>query len=126
MNKNYYRIKNPEKKSEYTNQIEKIGTILGIQDKNNDWLYSGDYVTCGSYEGRIFLEKPMIKNSHKVKYAMIALNYSMWYGDNEFDLDSYGKFIYVKLDNGSKMDLERLFKYDEKCDRVIHYKPGEY
>ncbi len=126
MNKNYYRIKNLEKKSEYTNQIEKIGTILGIQDKNNEWLCSGDYVACGSYEGRIFLKKPMIKNSHKVKYATIALNYSMWYGDNEFDLESYGKFIHVKLDNGSKMDLERLFKYDEECGRVIHYKPGEY
>lgn len=116
MNKIYHRIKNPEKRRQkYLYQTEKIGTILGIQDKNDNWLYCGDYVKFNEkYEGRIFAEYVMVKKSHTRKYAVIALHYSMWYGDDEFDLESYGKFIHIKLDNGSKMCLERLFKYNEK------------
>ena len=95
--------------------MNKIGSILGIQDKNGNWLYCGDYIKCGKYEGRIFCENDFGKS-----LATLCLNYSLWYGDNEFDPNCYGKAIHIKLDNGSKMQIERIHKFDEPFSLVIN------
>ena len=36
--------------------------------------------------------------------------HSMWYGDDEYDINSYGKFIKIPLDNGAKMQIEKIKK----------------
>lgn len=79
----------------------KIGTLLNILDKNNVHLSIGDAVKYGEYSG------VLLYNYHYDQYG-VALDYSTWYGDNKYDIDSYGKFIEIPMDNGTKMELEKL------------------
>ncbi len=79
----------------------KIGTILGIQDKNGEYLAVGDTVKYGSYKGVI------LYNHYSDQYG-VALDYSMWYGENKYNIDSYGKFIEIPMDNGARMELEKF------------------
>lgn len=74
-----------------------IGDITKIQDKNGFLLHTGDKIKYGEYTGRFLLNYEM---------PCIAPDYSMWYGDDEFSMDSYGKCIYIPVDNGGKMNLE--------------------
>lgn len=76
----------------------RIGTVLNILDKHNNILCVGDGLI---YRGRkgVLLYNPAYK-----EYG-IALEYSMWYGDNKYDINSYGKFIIIPMDNGAKMEL---------------------
>lgn len=77
----------------------RIGNILGIQDKNGEWLLVGDKIRYGNYRGRILFDG--------YQYVLM-LDYSMWYGTNEFSISSYGKSIPVPMDNGGKMEMELL------------------
>lgn len=79
----------------------KIGYPLPIYDKNNQQLTVGDHIQYSGYDG-ILLYEPERKG-----YG-VALGYSMWYGDNKYDVHSYGKFIDIPMDNGAKMELLKI------------------
>ena len=76
----------------------KIGKVLSIVDRDDKPIRVGDKVQYQSYEGRV-LYNPAFK------CYVLGLSYSMWYGDNEFDIKSYGKCIDIPMDNGGKNDL---------------------
>lgn len=82
----------------------KIGTQLNIMDKNHELLSVGDTIRYREYQG-ILLYNPAYK-----QYG-IALDNSMWYGDNKYNIESYGKFIEIPMDNGAKTELERITQY---------------
>lgn len=77
----------------------KIGTELKIIDKNNTFVHVGDFVKYFNYQGYV-LYNPECK-----QYG-VALDYSLWYGDDIFNIDSYGKFVPIPLDNGDKINIE--------------------
>lgn len=77
----------------------KIGTNLYLLDKNNKYIHVGDYIRYSKYTGYV------LYNHNSEQYG-VALDYSNWYGDNKYDINSYGKFIDIPMDNGAKMDLE--------------------
>lgn len=79
----------------------KIGTLLNIMDKNKNNLFVGDEVKYGEYKG------VLLYNNNYEKYG-IALDYSMWYGEDKYDIDSYGKFIDIPMDNGARMEIELI------------------
>lgn len=79
----------------------KIRTPLNIMDKHMNNLSVGDEVKYGEYKGIL------LYNHHYDQYG-IALDYSMWYGDNKYNIDSYGKFIDVPMDNGARMEIELI------------------
>lgn len=79
----------------------KIGTVLRLIDKNREILSVGDTVRYGEYKG------VLLYNHHTGQYG-VALDYSMWYGDNKYNIDSYGKFIEIPMDNGARMEIEKL------------------
>lgn len=76
----------------------RINTPLGIHDKNNNELYSGDKIMMNGYTGRILW-------SQYDKTYVLAIDYSQWYGDNEYLINSYGKSILIPLDDGGKMSI---------------------
>lgn len=78
----------------------RIGTPLPIVDKNNKPLAVGDSIRYGEYRGILLY---CIDTDEYV----IALDYSMWYGDDPYDFDSYGKAIKIPMDNGARIDLEK-------------------
>lgn len=82
-------------------QKGRLGTILGIQDRNRNYLKVGDKV-------KIIKENQcgIIFYNHYTKSYCIAYCYSQWYGDNKYDIDSYGKAFDIKLDNGYRMEIE--------------------
>lgn len=95
-------LKNNNKSKRLNGSPEgKIGTILGIKDKNDKYLVVGDRVQYGKYKG-ILLWNPFSKT-----YG-IALNHSMWYGDDKYNIHSYGNFIEIPMDNGIRMEIEKL------------------
>lgn len=97
------KILNNNNKSKRINGTSKgkIGTPLKIRDKNNNYLTVGDNIKYGDYQG-VLLYNPSYN-----QYG-IALTYSMWYGNNKYDIKSYGKFIEIPMDNGARMELEKL------------------
>ncbi len=81
----------------------KIGTPLNIQDKTGKQLLVGDFVKYNhrnKYEGRLLFD-------YEFGFYGIALSSAM-YGDNEYDVNSYGELIEISLDNGLKMNLEKV------------------
>lgn len=83
----------------------KIGTILGIQDKNGEYLVVGDSVKYGNYKG------VLLYNYHYDQYG-VALDCSMQYDGDKYSIDSYGKFVKIPMDNGARMNLERIREYN--------------
>lgn len=81
----------------------RIGIELGIHDKNRISLRVGDKVKCGDFEG-IILYNPWSK-----RYEFFY-GYSRWYGDNEYDSNSYGKSFNIPMDDGMRTQLELLNK----------------
>lgn len=79
----------------------RVGTITVLQDKNKNFLVVGDKVRYGEHQG-ILLYEPERKG-----YG-VALDYSRWYGDNKYDAKSYGKFVSIPIDNGARMEIEKL------------------
>lgn len=88
---------------------DKIGTPLGIHDCDMNELHSGDKITWHTstdgyrrdYTGRI------LWNSFSESYDLM-IDYSMWYGDDEFSEDSYGKSLPLPMDDGARMALELI------------------
>ena len=77
----------------------KIGTVLKIKDKHNKYLTVGDTVKYGKYKGILLYE-------YISKRYGLALFGSMQFGEDPYDIDSYGKFIEVPMDGGAKLELE--------------------
>ena len=79
----------------------KIGMLLNIMDKHMNHLIIGDEIKYGEYKGIL------LYNHHCERYG-IALDYSMWYGNDKDNIDSYGKFIEIPMDNGARMEIELI------------------
>lgn len=80
----------------------KIGLQLPIMDKNGTYLSVGDMIQYGKYyEGRLLF------NPSYNQYG-VAIRWSMWYGDDEYNIDSYGKFVDIPMDNGARMEIEKI------------------
>ena len=77
----------------------KIGIQLCILDKVGNSLLVGDEIKYGKYKG------VLLYNYHYDQYG-VAVEDSMWYGDDKHNIDSYGKFIEIPMDNGARMELE--------------------
>lgn len=76
-----------------------IGTQLGISDKNDTPLCLGDTIRYGEYQGIL------LYNDYFEEYGIF---FGMWYGDDKYDRNSYGKFISVPMDNGARMTIEKV------------------
>ena len=76
-------------------------------DKNGKVLRTRDKVLCKLDDGRI--EEGVILYDKRIREYMIYFKYSMWYGKDEFDCNSYGK-AYVLKDCESE-DLELIESY---------------
>lgn len=79
----------------------KIGLPLGIHDKFMNELHTGDKVKWGEYEGILLWNK-------ETKSYWFMISYSKWYGDNEYDGESYGKGFELPLDDGARMEMELI------------------
>lgn len=79
----------------------KIGTVLKLLDKNRNTLSVGDIIKYGEYKGIL------LYNHYYDEYG-VALDYSMWYGDDKYNVDSYGKFVSIPIDNGARMEIEKI------------------
>ncbi|MGN0656973.1 MAG: hypothetical protein ACI4KR_09270 [Ruminiclostridium sp.] len=75
-----------------------IGIELPITDKSGKHLFTGDTVRYGQYCGIL------LYNSVFGEYGIF---FGMWYGEDKYNPDSYGKFIKVPMDNGARMELEK-------------------
>lgn len=80
------------------------GTILNILDKNDNILCVGDELSYGEYRGVLLYNPDYGRNG---QYGL-ALDYSMWYGEDKYDINSYGKFVPLPMDNGAKMEICKL------------------
>lgn len=76
-------------------------------DKNGKTLRTRDKVKCRLEDGLI-VEGRILYHKENKQY-MILFKYSMWYGEDEFDYNSYGKG-YVLKDIKSE-DLELIESY---------------
>lgn len=65
------------------------------------FIYVGDTIKYDEYQGVI------LYNPDYRQYG-VALDYSMWYGTDKYNIDSYGKFISIPMDNGAKMEIEKI------------------
>ena len=97
------KILNNYNKSKRINGTSKgeIGTVLNLLDKNRSILSVGDTIRYGEYKG------VLLYNHHYDEYG-VALDYSMWYGNDKYNIDSYGKFISITIDNGARMKIEKI------------------
>lgn len=97
------KVLNNYNKSKRINGISKgrIGTVLKLLDKNRNTLSVGDIIKYGEYKG------VLLYNHHYNEYG-VALDYSMWYGDDKYNIDSYGKFVSIPMDNGARMNIEKI------------------
>lgn len=81
----------------------RLGDQTKLQDRNGNLLQIGDRISYQSEIGRLLI----LGNR-----MMLFPSYSMWYGDDEFSISSYGKCISIPEDNGGKLDLELLESYN--------------
>lgn len=78
---------------------ERVGLPTGLYDLQNSEIMTGDMVEIisSSIIGRVFW------NRYEQAYGLF---YGCWYADrDQFNVDSYGKFIRINSDQGMKMDL---------------------
>lgn len=67
-------------------------------DKNKTPLSVGDDIQYGIYRG------VLLYNHHYKQYG-IAIENSMLDSSNKYDIDSYGKFVPIPMDNGDMMKI---------------------
>ena len=95
-------LNNPNKSKRISGTTKgKVGTVLSLLDKNKETLCVGDFVKYSGYHGIL------LYNHYSDEYG-VALDYSMWYGDDKYNIDSYGKFLAIPMDNGARMEIEKL------------------
>lgn len=80
---------------------QRIGIPLGIHDKNGIELLTGDKIHWRKNDGII------LWNLECNEYWFL-LSYSKWYGDDEYDCNSYGKGYRLPMDDGAKMEITKL------------------
>lgn len=79
----------------------RIGTSLKIHDRNNTQLCVGNRLRYRGYEG-------ILLYNHEYNEYGVAVSDSKWYGDNEHSISSYGKFLAIPMDDGARMEIEKL------------------
>lgn len=79
----------------------RIGIPIGIHDKNGVELCTGDKIRWGEYEGIVLWNK-----SYNQYWFLISS--SMWYGDDVYNDESYGKGFELHMDNGARMEIEKI------------------
>lgn len=91
------------KKSKRLNGVSKgkIGTKLKLMDNSGVLLSVGDEIKYGEYKG------VLLYNHYSDQYG-VALDYSMWYGNDKYNINSYGKFVDIPMDNGARMEIELI------------------
>ena len=81
-------------------------------DKNGKVLRVRDKVLCKLDDGTI--EEGIILYDKRVEEYMVFFKYSMWYGKDELDCNSYGKAYVLKDCNGEDLELiESYLKENE-------------
>jgi hypothetical protein len=87
-------------------KLERIGILTGLLDVNGDEIRTGDtiHIKSRNYTGIVLWHRD---------YQCFGLFMGMWYGDNPYDADSYGKFITIPADNGMRMELETVRKEND-------------
>ena len=76
-----------------------IGRPIGIIDRNGKYICVGDKIKYYDEDCRV------LWNDGVGEYeAMICR--SKWYGEDEYDSDSYGKSYPLHMDNGGRMEME--------------------
>ncbi len=70
-------------------------------DKFGNLLSVGDEIKYGKYKG------VLLYNHYYDQYG-VAPDDSMWYGDDKYNVNSYGKFIVIPMDNVGRMELELI------------------
>lgn len=99
----YRKILHNYRKSNKINGSKRgrIGTILGVQDKNEEYLVVGDevFISCFDIEG-------IILYNYNYKEYRIHYNYNYNYG-NIYNINAYSHSIKLLLDNGMKVYLEK-------------------
>ena len=95
-------LKNNNKSKRINGTVKgKIGMPLNIMDKYMSNLFVGDEVKYGEYNG-------ILLYNHYYEQYGVALDYSMRYGNDKYNIDSYGKFIEIPMDNGARMEIELI------------------
>ena len=79
----------------------KIGLQLNIMDKLGNLLSVGDEIKYGKYKG-------ILLYNHYCDQYGVSLTDSMWYVDDKYDINSYGKFVEIPMDNGGRMEIAKL------------------
>ena len=72
-------------------------------DKNGKVLRTRDKVLCKLDDGT--MEEGVILYDKRIRGYMVFFKYSMWYGKDEFDCNSYGKAYVLKDCNGEDLEL---------------------
>lgn len=77
----------------------RIGISLGIHDMSNIELHSGDTI--------LYDDVPCIVlwNTYYSEWWAMIIS-SRWYGDNQYDAESYGKGYKLPMDDGAKMSIK--------------------
>ena len=79
----------------------RVGTLIGIHDCNGTELKVGDKIKWGQYDGIILWNKD-------TESYWFLISSSKWYGDNEYDDDSYGKGFELRMDDGARMEMKLI------------------
>ena len=77
----------------------RIGIPLGIHDRDKRELCTGDLVRWHNTFGRLLF------NKSDGLYWFFIWN-SRWYGDDEYDSESYGKGWLLPMDDGARMEMK--------------------
>lgn len=80
---------------------QRIGTPLGIHDKNGIELKVGDFI---KYKGKNCI---VLFNGYEF---VASLLYSKWFGYETYSHRSYGKELILPMDNGGRMEIEIINK----------------
>lgn len=95
-------LKNDQKNNRISGTSKgRIGLLLPIRDRNGEVLRIGDHIKYGEYEG-------ILLYNHNSDQHGIAVNNSMWYGEDVYNIDSYGKFVPIPMDNGARMEILKI------------------
>lgn len=79
----------------------RIGTPLGVHDREGTELRIGDVIRFGN-------EECIILYDYEQDIYQALLTRSQWYGDNKYDAHSYGKAYDLPLDDGAKEEIIKL------------------
>ena len=84
------------------------GLPLGIHDMNGTELYIGDIIRW--YQGDTYVVCIILFNSNYKTIDAMVRN-SMRYGDNMYNMydeNSYGKSYQIPMDDGARMQIEKI------------------